>query len=122
VSLLVIDEAARVSDGMYKSVRPMLAVGGGALWLLSTPYGRRGFFWEEWSRGGERWKRVMAPATECARISAEFLEEEREALGERWFRQEYLCEFVEVEGGCFEPGLIEAAFREEVEPLFPERG
>src|SRR5262249_35020472 len=42
VSLLVIDEAARVPDNLYGSVRPMLAVSQGRLVALSTPFGRRG--------------------------------------------------------------------------------
>jgi hypothetical protein len=37
VSLLLIDEASRVSGATYKSLRPMLAVGNGDLWLMSTP-------------------------------------------------------------------------------------
>ena len=60
VSLMLIDEAARVSDDLYKAVRPMLAVGDGDLWLMSTPNGKRGFFYEEWANGGERWTRVGA--------------------------------------------------------------
>src|ERR671913_1383039 len=44
-SLLVLDEAARVEDGLYFAVRPMLAVSGGALMMLSTPYGKRGVFY-----------------------------------------------------------------------------
>jgi hypothetical protein len=63
VSLMLIDEAARVSDEMYKTVRPMLAVGDGDLWLMSTPFGKRGFFWEEWAHGGPQWERVTAPAS-----------------------------------------------------------
>src|SRR5437588_676012 len=69
VSLMVIDEAARVSDDLYKAVRPFLAVGGGDLWLMSTPFGKRGFFHEEWSREG-RWAKFKVPATECPRIQA----------------------------------------------------
>ena len=53
VSLLLIDEAARVEDAMYKALRPMLAVGGGDLWLMSTPWGKRGFFYEAW----DAWRR-----------------------------------------------------------------
>src|SRR5215472_10520634 len=45
VSLLVIDEAARVPDDLYRAVRPMLAVSGGRMVCLSTPYGKRGFFY-----------------------------------------------------------------------------
>ena len=52
VSLLLVDEAARVSDELYLAIRPMLAVSGGALWLMSTPYGKRGFFYEAWAHGG----------------------------------------------------------------------
>ena len=43
VSLMVVDEAARVPDDLYEAVKPMLAVTDGALWLMSTPFGRRGF-------------------------------------------------------------------------------
>ncbi len=78
VSLLLIDEASRVSDATYKSLRPMLAVGNGDLWLMSTPYGKRGFFYDAWAHG-DGWERHAAPATGCPRIPAEFLEEERRA-------------------------------------------
>jgi hypothetical protein len=46
VLLLVCDEAARIPDALYFSVRPMLAVSGGLLVALSTPFGRRGWFYE----------------------------------------------------------------------------
>ncbi len=95
VSLLIIDEASRVDDAVYKALRPMLAVGDGDLWLLSTPFGKRGFFYENWTGGGEDWVRTAVPATECPRITGRFLEEERRQLGDLWFRQEYLCEFIE---------------------------
>jgi hypothetical protein len=39
VALLVIDEAARVDDNLYRAVRPMLAVSRGRLVALSTPFG-----------------------------------------------------------------------------------
>jgi hypothetical protein len=40
-----------VADDLYFAIRPMLAVSGGALLMLSTPAGRRGVFFEEWSEG-----------------------------------------------------------------------
>jgi hypothetical protein len=113
VSLLLIDEAARVSEAMYKALRPMLAVQDGDLWLMSTPYGQRGFFWEVWTRGGKEWERYSARATECARIGEEFLNEEREALGRLWFAQEYLCEFVDNGGQWFGRDMVEQALRDE---------
>src|ERR1035438_5310064 len=93
VSLLLVDEAARVDDDMYLAVRPMLAVSNGTLWLMSTPFGKRGFFYETWAGGGAEWERVRVPADECPRIGRTFLEEERRTMGERWYHQEYQCEF-----------------------------
>src|SRR5262245_18692198 len=48
VSLLVIDEAARVPENLYQAVRPMLAVSQGRLMALSTPNGRQGWWYEAW--------------------------------------------------------------------------
>jgi hypothetical protein len=117
VSLLLVDEAARVSDEMYKAIRPMLAVSSGALWLMSTPFGKRGFFYEAWEGGDAEWERTRVTAHECARIERGFLEQERKAMGERWFRQEYLCEFVDEVSGVFGRDLVARALREDVEPL-----
>jgi tRNA(Met) C34 N-acetyltransferase TmcA len=41
-NLVIVDEAARVEDELYRSLRPMLAVSNGDLILLSTPFGERG--------------------------------------------------------------------------------
>ncbi len=116
VSLLIIDEAARVPDEVYKALRPMLAVGRGDLWLLSTPRGKRGFFYENWAGGGEDWVRTTVTAAECPRILASFLEEERKQLGDLWFRQEYLCEFVDDGRQMFDTGLVMEAL-DDFEPL-----
>lgn len=98
IDLLIIDEAARVPDDLYRAVRPMLAVSNGRIICLSTPYGKRGFFWDAWASGGDDWLRIEAPATQIPRITAEFLERERRSLGESWFRQEYFCSFEAMEG------------------------
>jgi hypothetical protein len=98
IRLLVIDEAARVPDDLYKAVSPMLAVSGGRLICLSTPYGKRGFFWDAWANGGDDWARIEVAADRIPRISAEFLEKEKRCLGESWFRQEYFCSFEALEG------------------------
>lgn len=115
VSLLVVDEAARVPDELYFSVRPMLATSGGKLVLLSTPFGTRGFFFREW-RDGTGWVKVKVTARECPRIPPEFLAEERHTLGGWWFRQEYECEFLDRETAAFTYDQVQAAFAKEVEP------
>jgi hypothetical protein len=98
VSLLVIDEASRVPDDLYRAVRPMLAVSNGRLICLSTPYGKRGFFHEAWAKGGSDWHRIEVPADRIPRIRPEFLAQERRGLGESWYRQEYFCSFEALEG------------------------
>jgi len=114
-SLILIDEAARVPDELYRAMRPSLAVGNGDLWLMSTPAGKRGFFWEEWRDGTEGWERIQVTGPECPRISRQVLEEER-AKGDKWYGQEYLCEFGEVEGRVFSQESIDAAMQD-FEPL-----
>lgn len=113
VGLLVVDEASRVPDELYYAVRPMLAVSGGRLMLLSTPFGKRGFFYDSW-RSQEPWRRYDVPATMCPRIPAEFLAEERRTMGADRFAQEYECMFTDSERSPFGADEVRAAFAEEV--------
>jgi hypothetical protein len=115
VSLLLIDEAARVADAMYKALRPMLAVADGDLWMMSTPCGKQGFFYETWQSGGPAWHRISVPATDCPRISKAFLDEELKATGSTSFRQEYLCEFADNSRQMFNRDLLQAMLRD-IEP------
>jgi hypothetical protein len=117
VDLLVVDEAARVADELYYAVRPMLAVSGGRLMMLSTPFGKRGIFYEEWT-GGAPWERYTVTAAECPRIPAPFLEEERKTLGPWWFAQEYECRFMDTVDQVFSTEIIDKAMTDEVAPLF----
>jgi hypothetical protein len=116
VSLLLIDEAARVSVDLYHSLRPMLAIGNGDLWLMSTPSGKRGFFYEAWAHG-EEWERHAVPATDCPRIRPEFLEPERRAMNERWFAQEYLCDFTDDESAWIRRSVIDESITQDA-PLW----
>jgi hypothetical protein len=120
-ALLVLDEAARVADELYFAVKPMLAVSGGALMMMSTPYGKRGVFFEEWTGAGG-WERYEVPADKCPRITEEFLEEERASLPPWVYRQEYECSFEETEDQVFTTDLIDQAVTSEVKPLFASRG
>jgi hypothetical protein len=116
--LLVIDEASRVADSLYYSVRPMLAVSGGKLVCMTTPFGKRGFFHQEWTEG-LGWEKVLITAEQCPRISKDFLAEERRTLGEWWFKQEYLCEFVDTVDQVFSYEAVMRAVSPDVLPLFP---
>ncbi len=113
VRLLCVDEAARVDDGLYHAIRPMLAVSQGRLIALSTPFGTRGWWYEAWQHG-EGWERYLVPATEIPRIAPEFLEEERQALGDWYYDQEYACIFREAESRVFSDAEIAGIIREGV--------
>jgi hypothetical protein len=119
VGLLIVDEAARVEDQLYYACRPMLAVSGGSLMMLSTPASKRGVFYTEWT-SGLGWERYEVPASECPRISPAFLEEERKALPPPVFRAEYECSFEALDDQPFSESMIASAFSDEtVKPLFP---
>jgi hypothetical protein len=48
----------------------------------------------------------------------DFLDEERRALGPRWYAQEYLCSFEDTIDAVFASEDIMAALSEDVVPLF----
>ena len=86
----------------------MLAVSDGDLWLMSTPYGRRGFFYDTWVNGDPEWLRIEAPASECPRIKPAFLKRMKASMSERKYRQEYCCEFVGDDDSLFDEALIQS--------------
>jgi len=117
--LVIVDEASRVPDDLYRSLTPMLAVRRGSrLLALSTPYGKVGWFYDAWSDGGESWERIRVTADQCPRIAESFLAQERQSMPSAWFRQEYECSFEEAEDAVFRHDDIRAAFSDDVMPLF----
>ncbi|MDQ3605583.1 MAG: phage terminase large subunit [Gemmatimonadota bacterium] len=118
VNLLVVDEASRVPDELNDAVRPMLSVSGGRIILLSTPWGKRGFFFDTWSEGAPDWQRVRITAHDVPRISPAWLEAERQRIPDFVFRQEYLTEFGETEDQVFSYTSIMTAITSNVRPLF----
>jgi hypothetical protein len=116
--LIVEDEAAFVTDELYTAVRPMLAVSKNArLILMSTPHGRRGHFFQAWTNGSTSWERESIMAVDVPRITKEFLDQERENIGQFWFSQEYECKFVDSDSQLFSSDSIARAFSRELEPL-----
>jgi hypothetical protein len=95
----------------------MLAVSQGRLVALSTPAGRRGWWFEAWA-SAEPWERVEVPAAACSRISRAFLAEERRSLPPRWYAAEYECQFNELAGAVFTFEQVQACLRADVKPLF----
>jgi hypothetical protein len=121
-TLVVLDEAAYINDALYTALRPMLAVGRGRFVMLSTPNGKRGAFYDAWSSNSRDWRRIEVQAEQCPRISQDFLTEERRALGEMLFGQEYECQFVATSDQFFSETAIEKAFANAGEPIFTAQG
>jgi hypothetical protein len=108
VDLLLIDEAAAVPDLDYHGILPALIATQGQQVLLSTPRGKRGFFFELW-HSDDDWQRVMVRSDEVSRISVADLEIFRSTMPEEFFRQEFYCEWLDTEGSLFSYDDIEAA-------------
>jgi hypothetical protein len=96
----------------------MMAVSGGALVLLSTPRGKRGFYHRTWIESGPEREKIQVTADQCERISKEFLKEEYDVLGRWWFLQEYQCQFVDAQGQLFTYEDIQAMRSDNIKPFF----
>lgn len=116
VTLLLEEEASKVSDDLFNSVRPMLAVSKGRHILMSTPFGQTGHFWVVWDEQRAFWEWYEIPAEMCPRLSKEFLEWEKKI--NPWFEQEYHCKFISAEDQFFNNDLIQRMSTDEVEPLW----
>ncbi len=98
---VVVDEAAFIPDGVVADVlSPMLADTGGSLTLASTPWGKRGAFYEFFLRGqeagvGDRYSAHRFPSTANPYLDAAYLEAQQKELPEQVWRTEYLAEFAD---------------------------
>lgn len=111
--LLIVDEAAQIEDDVFLAIQPSLAVSGGRLILMSTPFGRRGFFHHAWKER-HRWTYVEVSANECKRVDAQVIDEARRFKGEWWVRQEYFCSFESSETQAFDTVDVDRAFKSEL--------
>lgn len=115
--LILVDEAARVPDELADALSPMLATNNGALWLLSTPFGREGIFYHEWQRHPSDWLRISATAADCPRISADFLASEARRMTRSTFQREYFCKFHAAEDALFQDGSLDNLLQDAIPVL-----
>ena len=115
--LIVIDEAARVQDDLYQeALFPMTGATDGRIVALSTPRRTARIFFHACT-DDPHWQPITLSPYELKRIKPEKLEEAR-SLGERMFRQKYMCEFISDDTQFFPSELIEAAFDPVIEPFY----
>jgi len=115
-SMIIADEASRISDSLFYSLRPMLAVSEGKLLLLSTPFGKRGFYFHEFT-GENDYKKITITADACPRISEAFIEEEIKTIGKWWVEQEYYCQFKQEITSLFTYEEVVSAIDNTIEPM-----
>lgn len=116
--LVIIDEAAQVADEMLAALIPMLTISRGRLLALSTPFGRRGWYFAAWEDPSDAWEKISFKASENPRLDPADLAEQRKILGDRWYMQEFELEFVEAIGQAFSTESVLAAFNSQEPPLF----
>jgi hypothetical protein len=113
-ALIIVDEAALIDDSLMQALRPMLATSknGGCLIALTTPKGRRGWFFEQWHNGDDSWTRVRVPASDCPRISKEWLADQLKEMGPTQYAEEFDLHFIDDNNAAFSTDIIDAAFVE----------
>lgn len=103
---IIVDEAAFVKDTVFTSVLlPMLATTDGTLALASTPFGKRGFLYEEAYRSDD-WHVTEVASYDSPLIGDEFIEEQRSTLSELEYLQEIEGQFVEAADTFFSRELV----------------
>lgn len=122
---VVVDEAAMVrnlEDIWQASLRPTLSVLQGDAWFLSTPKGLN-YFHTLYLLGQDEleteWRSWQMPSSASPYIEPDELAAARRQLPERVYSQEYLAQFLEVEGAGVFRG-VQAVAR--LEPQPPQRG
>ncbi len=111
-----LDECAFMrEDAWYNALRPALADRLGRAVFISTPAGRN-WFWRVWQDAQEAdgWQAWQHPTSDNPFIPASEIEDARQHLPDRVFRQEFLAEFIDDAGGVFR-GVSAAAVAVEQE-------
>jgi hypothetical protein len=109
VDMLIADEAAFIPEEVWTAVTPMLAVTKGNIILLSTPFGKGGYFFRCFS--DPSFTSFHVSSEDCPRISEHFLEQERKRMTKLQYAQEYLGEFVDELRRFFPTELINSCMQ-----------
>lgn len=107
--LLICDEASRIPDELFYSIRPMLSVSKGRMILISTPWTEEGFYYEVWTADSGNWHKIQVSADQIPRISPDWLAAEKKLMPIEVFEREYYNKFMRSgEGGLFNIDDIKA--------------
>ena len=104
VDLLVADEAAFIPEDVWTAVTPMMAITKGNIIMLSTPFGRGGYFYECFN--DPSYTTFHVSSEDCPRKNQEFLDREKGRMSDLQYAQEYLGEFIDELRQFFPTDLI----------------
>lgn len=104
VDLLIADEAAFIPEEVWTAITPMLAITRGNIILLSTPFGKQGYFYR--CSQSDNFTQFHISSEDCPRRDDKFLAEEKKRMSELSYAQEYLGEFVDELRQFFPTDLI----------------
>ena len=108
-NVLYINEASRMPESVFTAAKPILLTTGGDIWMDSTPFGKKGYFYESWLNKHDRFKVFYMSSEEVIQerpISdswtkkqreegIQMLKEEKADMGVLAYSQEYLGLFME---------------------------
>jgi hypothetical protein len=120
IDLLIADEAAFIGEDVWTAVTPMMAVTKGKMWLLSTPLGKKGYFYRCFD--DENFEKYHIRSTECPRRDEEFLKQEEKRMTKAQFAQEYLGEFIDQYHQFFPDDLIKNCMTGKRKDMFDKSG
>lgn len=109
VDIVWVNEARFVKDEEVARVSPLLGIGGGKMFVLSRPLYRRGYFWDFYSRLGQRnADQVMKIPTEMNKFfDPKVVEDDRRTMSEHLFRADYMAEFADAGSSYFDLDSID---------------
>jgi len=107
--VLILDEVSRFNELIMTAATPILLTTGGEIWMCSTPFGKKGYFWECFQNKNNRFKVFYKSSeevinnrpisnswTEKQRAEAiRYLEEEKKDKSQLVYGQEYMGLFLE---------------------------
>lgn len=118
-NVLILDEGSRFPELAFTAAEPTLLSTGGEVWMASTPYGKKGYFWDQYNsvmkeddtddENDMGWKVIYVNGEEAIKnrkVSPSWTEEKRERaikrlekLKKRWstlrYGQEILAKFLD---------------------------
>ena len=110
--IVIADEAAFMPEDVFTAVQPTMAATDGTLILISTPFGRRGNFFEAFHN--KDFSTHEVESKESLLITQSFLDSESKRMTSMEYQQEYEGEFVAEADRLFPDELIAACVDKEL--------